>query len=147
MVIVNEQGPTDPLVTSPLPLATSRVAGSAPDDPSAGDPAGGASMTAPSRHSAPETVPSPAPTGDPSINPTGVSTLVPGPTPTPRPQSADQVFVSFKEVTWAMTPSRFLDKSSWSRLRSRCLFLRSSWAETVVRQRKTCMLMWGAKAG
>ena len=40
-------------------------------------------MTAPSRHSAPETVPSPAPTGDPSITPTGVSTLVPGPTPTP----------------------------------------------------------------
>ena len=81
MVIVNEQGPTAPLVTYPLPLATSRVASSAPDDPSARDPAGGASMTAPPQHSAPETVPSLAPTGDPSITPTGVPTLVPGPRP------------------------------------------------------------------
>ena len=96
MVIVNERGPTAPLATSPLPLATSLVVGSAPDEPSAGDPAGGASMTAPSQHSAPETVPSPASTGDLSITPTGVPTLVPRPTPTPRPRSADQVFVSFK---------------------------------------------------
>ena len=130
MVIVNKRGPTAPLATSPLPLAIYRVAGSCQ---SAGDPAGGASMTAPSRHSAPETVPSLAPTGDPSITPTSVLTLVPGPTPTPRPRSAGQVFIFFKEVTWAMTPSSFLEKRLWSPLRSRCLFLRSSWAETVVR--------------
>ena len=90
-------------------------------------------MTAPSRHSAPETVASPAPTGDLLITPTCVPTLVPGPIPTPRPRSAGQVFVFFKEVTWAMTPSSFLDKMLWSRLISQCLFLRSSWAETVVR--------------
>ena len=129
MVIVIERGPTAPLATSACPLAASWVAffflkttKEVGRCPSARDPEGDAIMTAPSRHSALETVACPAPTGDPSTTSTCVPTLVPGPIPTPRPRSAGQVFVFFKEVTWAMTPSSFLDKRSWSRLRSRCYY-------------------------